>query len=260
MAERGQKLVDPRDLDLNSSQSVFRDKRGRILWKTQGNNPETNLKLGINNIRGLVLSEIPELKDIPRDEYGFVEVSQRPLVESLLTERVRGNRAIRAAAVHSNAGVIYPSEYDQFGSSLTFTLATSFSDWGLFEETLRQFNEQTRKIRDARKRLEQNTPIPIRLVSNNEVAIIHPIDQLAGREVLKRILSGEVSPSEVQPIYVTDLRKRKHNPSVTFYLGKGIKDWVRIVLVWGVSMRIKTRAKRRRPTWWSGVRIVIIST
>lgn len=53
---------------------------------------------------------------------------------------------------------------------------------------------------------------------------VNHLDQALGREALVKLALGEVSPSEVPPIYVTDLRKRKHNPSAIMYLSQDVPE------------------------------------
>jgi hypothetical protein len=55
----------------------------------------------------------------------------------------------------------------------------------------------------------------------SDLAVNH-LDQVLGRDALSKLVLGEVSPSEVPPIYITDLRKRKHNPSATMYVSQDI--------------------------------------
>lgn len=233
MIEGEPRLIAPGELGVNISQigtltkegstpsSMIRDKRGRILWKTADNNPEANLRLGTHNIRCLVLSEVLELANIPRDGQGLVGVSQRPFVESLILDRAKASLVLRQV-ISGNNYVSYPTGYSQFRSSLIFAIAVSFTEWGLFEEVLKRFDEQTKQLQVARQRLEQDVPDVIKLVDDTTEMVVHPVGQRVGKEVLIGLAKGKMSPAEALPIYVTDLRRRKSNPSGTLYLGKDV--------------------------------------
>lgn len=203
--------------------TVLHDPRGRILWRSPGNNPEENLRIGIRNMQSMVISAVPELKDIPRDENGQIEDSQKPSIESLIWERIRNNEAIQGLN-KSDSGVVYPLDYKQFRTSLRFGVAASFADWGLFEADLIQIREKARELKNAQEKQELGAPESLTLVKDDERTIVRPINQREGREKLGQIIKGEVSPEDVPPIYVTDLRKRKTENSSTFYIGKGYRD------------------------------------
>lgn len=217
----GQSIKPVREAD---NLPVPRDRRGRILWKTPGNNPEENLSLAISNIRKLVIDQTPELTGVPLDTDGKVEASHRGLIESLILDRIKTSRLL------PSKDAVYPSGYGQLHTSLIFRLAVAFGEWGLFQEELAKLNEKSEKLRRSREKQDQDAPKSIRLVYGDYAEHVAPLGQKEGRDILKRLIQRSANREPTHNgkfpkgvvIYVTDLRERKNEPSVTFYVSKDL--------------------------------------
>lgn len=220
-------MVEPKNkaLDFNNLEfPIARDGRGRNVWKTLGGSPGDNLRLGVNNVRGLLCESIPELVPIiTGNNQVLLDRVRRIQTELFILDKIRSDKDLRNAIVHTQSS-LYSYDYRHFGSSLVFTLAISLRDWGLFEDSLEQFMNQTRRTEEARKRLEHEVPPVVKVIDPGEEIefTIRPLNQKDGRDALARALRREIVFGELSPIYITDLRKRKHNPSGTLYIGRGI--------------------------------------
>lgn len=196
------------------------DKRDGIIWRVKGGTPEDNLRLGINNIQALVISEVPELATFPRDENGRIKEEDREQVESLILERVRRNKTLRGARTHKNR-TLYPEQHENFRRYLLSTLRITFDRWGLFEDKEKQFLEANIQLEVLKTKKEQNSPSKIILIDSktNTRSTIKPIDQKRGRVKLAHLVKGELSIDDIEPIYINDLKREKNNTILYLYAG-----------------------------------------
>lgn len=180
---------------------VHRGTGDTIRWKSESDSPDENLILGINNIQALVFSKVPELISLPRDENGRIREENRALAESYIFEKVKTDKTLRSTLTTIGFHTNYPNEYQNFGRSTPYTLSVAFKKYGLFESEGQQFLERKRKA-------EQPVPSEITLIDTetNTQSTIKPIDNKTGREKLTKLIKGELTIDDIEPIYVTDFR------------------------------------------------------
>jgi len=204
--------------------TVLRDARGRVRWTLPGNTPEENLRLGINNVQALVIAEVPEIANFPRDENGKIREDDRKQVESLILEWIRRDRIVKKA-IMSRPKISYTEQNQYFRRNIMYTLRTAFQEYGLFEDkskkSLENLLERNRRRENTTNKPNQKVPSTIKLVDNKTSTelLVTPIDQKTGREKLIKLIRSDISIDDIDPIYITDLQEYR-DKTVQLYIGR----------------------------------------
>lgn len=239
-----------------------RGKNGRIKWKLPENTPEENEQLGIRNVQGLFLQRFPGFIELfPMDEDGKIVEEKREEAKRFIYERIGDSRRFAQILQQS---ALFKSVVPYFEGSCAVAVDKSFRPWGIIFEVVEKIKnkvilnpdyqeqealhkrETTKKIEEnvlesvktgvslddesfqsrdsATNNRDQNSPHILITFDNTTESVVFFLNQRRGRDALAKLAKGEVSPSETPPIYITDLRKRKYNPSGSLYIRGDIPD------------------------------------
>lgn len=223
--KRSQRPRVTKGFAIDPSRASLFDSQGRRRWKAPGGNLDDNLALGMRQVQDAFLTKYPEIAQrFPLDEQGTISIISRTDAEKFILEKAEEDEELRAVLLGPTGRQLYPAVYKSFGNSTVFTVSISFGEWGLFGTQLQEFLGKRNIVDDSRKKLDQKPPYFIEIRENNTAQGIFatPTDQITGRRLLPQLLSGGINITDLNPIYITDLRE--HNGVGALYIGTALGD------------------------------------
>lgn len=197
----------------------LRGRKGMLQWMSANNDPSENLRVAIENIQSTLFKNDSGLAaELMDNKFPLTDKRKREL-EYMILSIVESNDYLDRLLKGPVGAVEYGTDFLHFRKRRGFTLAVVFRDWNLFKDALARPSERTPSARFLMKRVEEARPIRICIDRDDREVYLNVVDLREGRDIIFKIISGELKPAEAPAIHIGHLDSRKSGRSADLYIG-----------------------------------------